>query len=125
MTIQKDLFDALDAEASITATFHLTQAPVDATPPLVEIRMSDHRRTRTTGTTSPGLVTEFDIECWHTTSVLAEALADSITAFLQDYASTLNGNTKVWSTRIFNEFASSDSAGELFGSSFTVAFTHN
>jgi|TARA_Y100000310_G_scaffold344099_2_gene455130 hypothetical protein len=128
MTIQTDLYADLDAEASITASFYLTDAPVGAKAPIVEINLTDHHLPKTTGNSSSGHTSEFEFECWHTTTALAETLANSIKTYLRDYTGTLNSGspaTKIWWAKIFNEFSSHDSAAELFGSTFTVKFNHN
>ena len=123
MTIANDLFDYLEAQTS-GVTFAQTLAAPDATPPLVEITRTDNRRTRTTGSTITGLVTELEIECWHTTTGNAAALAATLIALLQDYTGSLDGTSNVLATRIFNESQGSDGAADLFYSNFTVNFTH-
>lgn len=125
MTIQFDLFEALKAEPTITATFYLTDAPVGSEEPIVEVILQDHDQPKTTGASSTGHTTEFEIECWHNTTLLAETLANTVKKFLRDFTGQLNSATKVWWTKIFNEFGSHDSAAELFGSSFTVEFNHD
>jgi hypothetical protein len=121
--IENDLFDYLDANTA-GVTFAQTLAMPDALPPLVEITMQNNRRTRTTGTTSVGRVTEFELECWDKNTALAKTLSDSIIALLQDYTGNLSGTSDVMATRIINEFQGSDSAAELYYSTFTVIFTH-
>ncbi len=123
MTIETDLFTYLDSNVAGTH-FALTSAGPDARAPLVEITMSDHRRTRTTGTTSPITITEFDIECWNTNSVNAASLCASVTALLEDFSGLLNGNTEVERVRIFNEFSGSDAGAELYNRTFTIQITH-
>ena len=124
MTVQTDLFDYLDGV--IAGSFHLTTAPPDAGVPLIEITKDDKKRTRTTGVTSPVKITEFQIECWERTAARAETLAESIIALLEDFNGTLNSSpgTRVFASRIFNEFAGSDNSSELFYSSFNVSFSH-
>jgi hypothetical protein len=123
MTIETDLFTYLDSNITDTH-FALTMAGPDARAPFVEITMSDHRRTRTTGGISPMKITEFDIECWNNNSVNAATLCANVSALLQDFSGLLNGNTEVERTRIFNEFSGSDAGAELYNRSFSVQFTH-
>ncbi len=128
MTIQTDLFTHLKEFARInlkSVNFALSSAAPDAQPPFVEITLQRRERTRTTGVTSAIFISEFEIECWETNTVKAEEIATALIGLLQDYTGNLNDNTKVWSSRIFNEFGGSDSAAELFYSSFTVALSHN
>jgi hypothetical protein len=96
----------------------------DASYPLVEITLDDNRRTRTTETTSVGRITSFEVECWHTSTGDAAALAAELITLLQDYTGNLGGTSNVMATRIINEFQGSDGAAEAFYSTFTVIFTH-
>lgn len=123
MTIATDLWTYLDgATSGVAFTFNL--AAPDESPPYVEITQDDHVRTKTTGSVSAGLVTSFSIECWHTNAVNAASLAATISALLQDYSGLLNSNTHIFWAKVSNEFSGSDSAAELFYSSFTVTFLH-
>ena len=122
MSISTDLYTFLD-NAIADTDFALTTAGPIARAPFVEITLTDHERTRTTATTSANYKTTFDIECWNVNSVLAASLAANVSAQLQDYAGTM-GSTRIFRTRIYNEFSGSDSAAELFNRSFSVIFTH-
>jgi hypothetical protein len=122
MTISTDLWTYLD-NAVANVDFALTMAAPDARAPLVEITLSYHERTRTTGSTSANYITTFEIECWDKTTVLAASLCATVSALLQD-KSGLMGSTYLFRSRIYNEFSGSDSSAELFNRSFSVSFTH-
>jgi hypothetical protein len=123
MTIETDLFTHLESNVPNTH-FALTDAGPDARAPMVVIAMSDHRRIRTTGATSPMKITEFDIECWNTNSVNAASLCATVAGLLEDFSGLLNSGTEVERTRLFNEFSGSDNAAELYNRTFTVQITH-
>lgn len=123
MSITEDLMNYLAAQLP-AVEFALTLAMPDATPPLVEVTLQQTRRSRTTEGTINGRVTEYEFECWHTNTMNAAALADSITTLLQDYTGNLDGTSNVLNTLITNEFQGSDGAAELFNTTFTVTFTH-
>lgn len=125
MTILTDLIDYLESQLT-DVTFIATQAQPGTTSPYVEITQDNHQRIRTTKLTSANKITDFEIECWHTNTVNAQALAAQVSALLQDFRGIINSpdGKFVWRTKIFNEFDGSDSAAELFNSSFSVTFTH-
>lgn len=122
MSIETDLWDYLDANVA-GVYFSLTMAPPSARAPLVEITMTDHDRTRTTDVTSANTQTTFDVECWDTSSVSAASLCATVSGLLEDYSGTM-GATRIFRSRIFNEFSGSDQAAELYNRTFSIIFTH-
>lgn len=123
MTLSTDLFDFLEANVP-GVSFALTQAMPDEVAPFVEITLQDRDRTRTTEGSINGKQSTYEFECWHTSTVEAEILANSIIDVLEDYTGNLDGSSNVKSTLIINESQGSDGASELFHTTFTVIFTH-
>ena len=124
MTIEADLIAYLIDNVTDSATdFIRTTADPSITAPYVEIMLDDNDRTRQTTQTSVNLKTTLEFECWERTQAAADTLAAEISGLLEDLSETV-GSTKIFRSRIFNEFDGADKTTKLFFRSFSVSFTH-